>query len=100
VRGVRESKSILSWAANGTRFMKPATCSWRRHRATGPPERHALTAFDCGSVNTARMAMTEEGGHKVTLDQMIRTMCQTGLDIRSHYKETSLGGLAVNVSDS
>ena len=43
------------------------------------------------------MAMAEQGGHKVTLDQVIRTMYQTGLDMRSHYKETSLGGLAVNV---
>ncbi|HTQ54047.1 MAG TPA: L-serine ammonia-lyase [Bryobacteraceae bacterium] len=58
-------------------------------------ERNAFGAVK--AVNAARMAMTEEGGHKVTLDQVIRTMYQTGLDMRSHYKETSLGGLAVNV---
>jgi L-serine dehydratase len=58
-------------------------------------ERNAFGAVK--AVNAARMAMTEQGGHKVTLDQVIRTMYQTGLDMRSHYKETSLGGLAVNV---
>jgi L-serine dehydratase len=42
------------------------------------------------------MAMQETGGHKVQLDQVIRTMYQTGLDMQRHYKETSLAGLAVN----
>ena len=36
-------------------------------------------------------------GHKVSLDQVMRTMYQTGLDMQSRYKETSLAGLAVNV---
>jgi L-serine dehydratase len=58
-------------------------------------ERNAFGAVK--AVSAARMAMTEEGGHKVTLDQVIRTMYQTGMDMRSRYKETSLGGLAVNV---
>jgi L-serine dehydratase len=58
-------------------------------------ERNAFGAVK--AVNAARMAMTEAGGHKVTLDQVIKTMYQTGLDMRAHYKETSLGGLAVNV---
>jgi L-serine dehydratase len=58
-------------------------------------ERNAFGAVK--AVNAARMAMAEEGGHKVTLDQVIRTMYQTGMDMRSRYKETSLGGLAVNV---
>ena len=43
------------------------------------------------------MAMQETGGHKVSLDQVIQTMYQTGLDMQSRYKETSLAGLAVNV---
>ena len=42
------------------------------------------------------MAMEETEGHKVALDQVIRTMYQTGLDMQSRYKETSLAGLAVN----
>ncbi len=58
-------------------------------------ERNAFGAVK--AVNAARMAMADHQGHKVTLDQVIRTMYQTGLDMRSHYKETSLGGLAVNV---
>jgi L-serine dehydratase len=42
------------------------------------------------------MAMSEEE-HKVSLDQVIAVMYQTGLDMQSKYKETSLGGLAVSV---
>jgi len=41
--------------------------------------------------------MQESGEHKVSLDQVIKTTYQTGLDIQSRYKETSLGGLALNV---
>ncbi len=58
-------------------------------------ERNAFGAVK--AVNAARMALEETGDHKVSLDQVIRTMYQTGLDMQSHYKETSLGGLAVNV---
>jgi L-serine dehydratase len=43
------------------------------------------------------MAMNETGGHKVSLDQVIRTMYETGRDMQARYKETSLAGLAVNV---
>jgi L-serine dehydratase len=57
-------------------------------------ERNAIGAVK--AINAARMAMQETEGHKVQLDQVIRTMYQTGLDMQSHYKETSLGGLAVN----
>jgi L-serine dehydratase len=58
-------------------------------------ERNAFGAVK--AVNAARMALEESGDHKVSLDQVIRTMYQTGLDMQSHYKETSLAGLAVNV---
>ncbi len=58
-------------------------------------ERNAFGAVK--AVNAARMALEDTGTHKVSLDQVIRTMYQTGLDMQSHYKETSLGGLAVNV---
>ena len=58
-------------------------------------ERNAFGAVK--AVNAARMALEDTGDHKVSLDQVIRTMYQTGLDMQSHYKETSLGGLAVNV---
>jgi L-serine dehydratase len=58
-------------------------------------ERNAFGAVK--AVNAARMAMKETGGHKVSLDQVIRTMYQTGLDMQTRYKETALGGLALNV---
>jgi L-serine dehydratase len=58
-------------------------------------ERNAFGAVK--AVNACRMAMRESGGHKVSLDQVIQTMYQTGLDMQSRYKETSQAGLAVNV---
>ncbi len=58
-------------------------------------ERNAFGAVK--AVNAARMAMKETGGHKVSLDQVIQTMYQTGLDMQTRYKETALGGLALNV---
>lgn len=60
-------------------------------------ERNAFGAVK--AVNAARLAMEDSGPHKVTLDQVIRTMYLTGLDMQSHYKETSLGGLAVTVKE-
>ncbi len=58
-------------------------------------ERNAIGAVK--AINACRMAMSESGEHKVSLDQVIKTMYQTGLDMQSRYKETSLAGLAVNV---
>jgi L-serine dehydratase len=58
-------------------------------------ERNAVGAVK--AVNASRMAMNESEGHKVSLDQVIKTMYQTGLDMQSRYKETSLAGLALNV---
>jgi L-serine dehydratase len=58
-------------------------------------ERNAMGAVK--AVNAARMAMNEMDEHKVSLDQVIKTMYQTGLDMQSRYKETSLAGLALNV---
>jgi L-serine dehydratase len=58
-------------------------------------ERNALGAVK--AVNAARLALHSEERPKVSLDQVIETMRQTGLDMSSRYKETSLGGLAVNV---
>jgi L-serine dehydratase len=58
-------------------------------------ERNAFGAVK--AVNAARMAMKETTGHKVSLDQVIRTMYQTGLDMQTRYEETALGGLALNV---
>ncbi|NMM99515.1 serine ammonia-lyase [Bifidobacterium sp. DSM 109958] len=58
-------------------------------------ERNAMAANT--AINAARMAMLGDGSHVVSLDQAIRTMKQTGADMMSKYKETSQGGLAVNV---
>lgn len=58
-------------------------------------ERNALAAVK--AANAARLALQTDQPARVTLDQVIETMRQTGLDMSSKYKETSLGGLAVNV---
>ena len=58
-------------------------------------ERNAIGTVK--AVNAARLALHQTGIGKVSLDQVIETMRQTGLDMSSKYKETSQGGLAVNV---
>lgn len=58
-------------------------------------ERNAMGAVK--AVNAARMALVGDGTHFVSLDKVIKTMLQTGRDMRSKYKETSRGGLAVNI---
>jgi L-serine dehydratase len=58
-------------------------------------ERNAMGAVK--AIDASRLAMIGDGSHMVSLDKVIETMRQTGLDMRSKYKETSLGGLAVNV---
>ncbi|EKF15252.1 L-serine ammonia-lyase, partial [Bifidobacterium bifidum] len=58
-------------------------------------ERNAMAANT--AINAVRMAMLGDGSHIVSLDQAIATMKQTGEDMMSKYKETSKGGLAVNV---
>jgi L-serine dehydratase len=58
-------------------------------------ERNAMGAVK--AVHATRIAMQEPEEHKVSLDQVIRTMYLTGLDMQSRYKETSLAGLALNI---
>jgi len=58
-------------------------------------ERNAMASVK--AVHACRIAMNETEGHKVSLDQVIKTMYQTGLDMQSRYKETSLAGLALNI---
>jgi L-serine dehydratase len=57
-------------------------------------ERNAMAAAK--AVQASRIALHESGEHRVSLDQVIRTMYLTGLDMQSRYKETSLAGLALN----
>ena len=58
-------------------------------------ERNAIAAGK--AINASRMALWGDGQHRVSLDEVIETMRQTGADMSSKYKETAMGGLAVNV---
>jgi L-serine dehydratase len=58
-------------------------------------ERNSMGALK--AINAARLAMMDDGSHLVSLDAVIETMRQTGQDMQSKYKETSLGGLALTV---
>jgi L-serine dehydratase len=58
-------------------------------------ERNAMGAVK--AINAARIARRGQGGQKVSLDKVMRTMQQTGADMKTKYKETSRGGLAINV---
>jgi L-serine dehydratase len=60
-------------------------------------ERNAFGAVK--AITAASMALRGDGTHKVSLDDVIVTMRETGRDMASKYKETSLGGLAVNVTE-
>ena len=57
-------------------------------------ERNSMGAIK--AINAARLAMMSDGAHLVSLDAVIETMRQTGVDMQSKYRETALGGLAVN----
>ena len=58
-------------------------------------ERNAIGAAK--AINVARMALRGDGTHYVSLDKVIKTMWETGNDMKTKYKETSRGGLAVNI---
>ena len=58
-------------------------------------ERNAMGAVK--AINAARMALQGDGRHVVSLDKVIKTMRETGADMKTKYKETSRGGLAVNI---
>ena len=58
-------------------------------------ERNGLGAIK--AVSAASLALRGDGTHRVSLDAAIETMRQTGRDMSEKYKETALGGLAVNV---
>ena len=60
-------------------------------------ERNAMGAIK--AINACRIAINESGEHKVSLDEVISTMWETGKNMSSIYKETSKGGLAVNVTE-
>jgi L-serine dehydratase len=58
-------------------------------------ERNAIASVK--AINAARLAIRGDGVHKVSLDKAIKTMRETGADMKTKYKETARGGLAVNV---
>ena len=58
-------------------------------------ERNGLGAIK--AVSAASLALRGDGMHKVSLDKVIKTMWDTGMDMRSKYKEAAKGGLAVNI---
>jgi L-serine dehydratase len=58
-------------------------------------ERNAIASVK--AINAARMAMRGDGTHHVSLDKVIKTMWETGADMKTKYKETARGGLAVNI---
>jgi L-serine dehydratase len=58
-------------------------------------ERNAMASTE--AINAARMALRGDGKHFVSLDRVIKTMRETGADMKTKYKETARGGLAVNV---
>jgi L-serine dehydratase len=58
-------------------------------------ERNALASIK--AISAARMALRGDGTHYVSLDKVIKTMRETGADMKVKYKETARGGLAVNV---
>ncbi len=58
-------------------------------------ERNAMGAVK--AINASRLAMQGDGDHKVSLDKVIKTMRETGADMKTKYKETARGGLAVNI---
>ncbi|MGN6582059.1 MAG: L-serine ammonia-lyase [Bordetella sp.] len=58
-------------------------------------ERNAMASVK--AVNAARMALRGDGHHYVSLDSVIKTMRETGADMKTKYKETARGGLAVNI---
>ncbi|TVO73602.1 L-serine ammonia-lyase [Sedimenticola selenatireducens] len=60
-------------------------------------ERNAMAAVK--AINASRMALYGDGNHFVSLDKVIKTMRETGLDMKTKYKETARGGLAVNIVD-
>lgn len=58
-------------------------------------ERNAIASVK--AINAARMSLRGDGSHFVSLDNVIKTMRETGADMQTKYKETALGGLAVNI---
>ena len=77
-----------------TDLCRPGECPQGRCSTIGVRERNAVGAVK--AIAAASLALHGEGQHRVSLDSVVATMRQTGADMQSKYKETSLGGLAGN----
>ncbi len=60
-------------------------------------ERNAMASVQ--AINAARIALRGDGRHVVSLDEVMRTMRETGADMQAKYKETARGGLALSVAE-
>jgi L-serine dehydratase len=60
-------------------------------------ERNAMAAVK--AINASRLALRGDGRHAVSLDKALLTMRQTGEDMKTKYKETARGGLALNITE-
>ena len=87
VTGHRSHASIYNNIRAGL-FTKPVQIG---QRSVGWPSN------EVEAINAARIALQGDGSHFVSLDRVIRTMRETGADMKVKYKETARGGLAVNV---
>jgi L-serine dehydratase len=68
--------------------------------SAGQPRRGPRSKYGFGAsaaISAGRLALHEDGQHRVSLDRAIETMRRTGLDMSAKFEETSLGGLAVRV---
>ena len=83
---------ILHHAGNRRVIQGRLLLTWARGIWSGKSELPGLKA-----INASRLALSGDGSHFVSLDKVIKTMRDTGADMQRKYKETSRGGLAVNV---
>ena len=91
----RHARQVENAAEIGMEHNLGLTCDPVAGLVQVPIERNAVGAVK--AIEASRLALVGDGSHRVSLDQVIETMRKTGLDMSERYKETSLGGLAVNV---
>jgi len=102
-----QKKKNLPSLAKSTPIPYPPALHRERSRMTCDPigglvqvpciEHNAMGALK--AITAASLALSGDGIHRVTLDEVIATMRQTGLDMHSKYQETAQGGLAVHVTE-
>ena len=90
---------IVTAPTNGAAGIVPAVLRFYMRFSENPQSEdvrgYLLAAVK--AINAAQLALRGDGSHYVSLDDVIKTMAETGRDMMEKYKETSKGGLAVNV---